>query len=99
MASVENSSYAEFAQRIVRAFAARVADGDIDALADLVELRDLLDQGIGDAVRALRSEPHLYSAQQIADRLGVTRQAVMKRWPVEDKSRIRRPGGQTTELR
>lgn len=94
MTPVENSSYAEFARRIVTAFAARIADGDIDALPDLLALHELIDKATDHAVEALRSEPHYYSAQQIADRLGVTRQAVMKRWPLTDPSKGRQPGGQ-----
>jgi hypothetical protein len=92
----ENAAYAEFASRIVCRFAKRVGEGDIDALPDLLALRDQLDRQTAEAVAALRAAPHYYSAAQIADRIGVTRQAVTQRWP---DTAARKPGGQPVDRR
>jgi hypothetical protein len=75
---VENDEYAAFVRRIIRAFARRVATGDVEALRDMVGLSALLDDAIGDAVKGLRA--HGYSWTEIADRLGITRQAAHQRW-------------------
>ena len=75
---VENDEYAAFVRRIIRAYARRVAAGDVEALTDMVGLASLLDQAITDAVTGLRG--HGYSWTEIADRLGITRQAAHQRW-------------------
>jgi DNA-directed RNA polymerase specialized sigma24 family protein len=75
---VENDEYAAFVRRIIKAFARRVATGDVEALRDMVALSTLLDEAIGDAVNGLRS--HGYSWAEIADRLGISRQAAHQRW-------------------
>ena len=75
---VENDEYAAFVRRIVRAYARRVATGDVEALADMVALSTLLDQAIDEAVTGLRA--HGYSWAEIAARLGITRQAAQQRW-------------------
>jgi hypothetical protein len=75
---VENDEYAAFVRRIVRAYARRVASGDVEALTDMVSLSVLLDEAIGDAVTGLRA--HGYSWAEIAQRLGITRQAAQQRW-------------------
>lgn len=75
---VENDQYAAFVARIVRAYARRVAAGDVEALADLVRLSCDVDTAIGQAVIGLRDFG--YSWSEIAARLGVTRQAAQQRW-------------------
>src|SRR5690242_5710797 len=75
---VENDQYAAFARRIVRAYARRVADGDIEALADLTTLAADVEAAIRVAVIGLRN--YGYSWADIALRLGVTRQAAQQRW-------------------
>jgi hypothetical protein len=75
---VENDEYAAFARRIIRAYAKRVATGDVEALADMVALAAILDDAIGHAVTGLRG--HGYSWADIAARLGITRQAAQQRW-------------------
>jgi hypothetical protein len=75
---VENDEYAAFVRRIIRAFARRVATGDVEALTDMVALSTQLDESIGDAVKGLRD--HGYSWAEIADRLGISRQAAHQRW-------------------
>lgn len=95
----ENDEYAAFARRVIAGFARRVGEGDLDSLPDLVGLRDQLDREIASAVAGLRAEPNLYSWRNIADTLGVTRQAAMQRWPDPDPARARRPGGQPGDRR
>jgi hypothetical protein len=75
---VENDEYARFVRRVVRAYARRVADGDIDALADMTRLATELDDAISQAVIGLRKAG--YSWAEIAVRLGVSRQAAQQRW-------------------
>jgi hypothetical protein len=75
---VENDEFAAFAHRIVRAYARRVADGDIEALADLTTLAADVEAAIRVAVIGLRNFG--YSWADIALRLGVTRQAAHQRW-------------------
>lgn len=90
----ENADYADFVRRVLERLGERVGEGDIDALPDLLALRDVVDREAAKAVAALRSHPHLYSWRQIGDRLGISRQAAMQRWPQQDKSQARQPGGQ-----
>ena len=75
---VENDEYAAFVRRIIKAFARRVASGDVEALRDMVALSALLDEAIDEAVTGLRG--HHYSWAEIADRLGISRQAAHQRW-------------------
>lgn len=75
---VENTEYAAFARRILRAYARRISAGDIDALADITTLAADIDNAIGQAVIGLRGAG--YSWAEIGLRLGVTRQAAQQRW-------------------
>ena len=75
---VENDEYAAFARRIVRAYARRVATGDIEALADMTTLAADIEAAIRVAVIGLRNFG--YSWADIAARLGITRQAAQQRW-------------------
>lgn len=75
---VENSEFAAFGRRIIRAAGRRIAAGDVEALPDLAALSADLDAAIGDAVTGLRAAG--YSWGEIASRLGVTRQAAHQRW-------------------
>ena len=75
---VETDEFAGFVRRIVRAYALRVADCDIEALRDLAKLAAEVDTAIGQAITGLR---HCgYSWADIAARLGITRQAAQQRW-------------------
>ena len=51
---VENDEYASFVRRVIRAYARRVAAGDVDALADMTGLATELDEAISQAVTGLR---------------------------------------------
>ena len=74
----ENDEYAAFALRILRAYARRVAHGDIEALTLMTDLADEIDSAISQAVKGLRAVG--YSWAEIGSRLGVTRQAAQQRW-------------------
>jgi hypothetical protein len=75
---VQNDDYAAFARRILRAYARRVADGDVDALIAMTGLAAEINTAIGQAVTGLR---HFgYSWADIGARLGITRQAAQQRW-------------------
>lgn len=75
---VENLDYAAFATRIIRAHGRRIAQGDIEALPDLLDLADELNAATSHAVTGLRAFG--YSWADIASRLGTTRQAAQQRW-------------------
>jgi hypothetical protein len=75
---VENDDYAAFARRILRAYARRVADGDVEALIAMTSLANEVDAAISQAVTGLRAFG--YSWAEIGSRLGITRQAAQQRW-------------------
>jgi hypothetical protein len=75
---VENDEYAAFLGRIVRAYARRVAAGDVEALTLMTGLSADLDDAIAQAVTGLRQFG--YSWADIGSRLGITRQAAQQRW-------------------
>jgi hypothetical protein len=75
---VENKDFNAFARRIIRAYGRRVAEGDVEALPELIQLSASVDEAITDAVKGLRS--YGYSWSEIADRIGLTRQAAQQRW-------------------
>jgi hypothetical protein len=75
---VENDEYAAFARRVLRAYARRVADGDVEALTLMLGLSAEIDDAIAQAVHGLRGFG--YSWAEIGSRLGITRQAAQQRW-------------------
>ncbi|WP_341718850.1 hypothetical protein QQG74_03470 [Micromonospora sp. FIMYZ51] len=75
---VENTEFAAFARRIIRAHGRRVATGDVEALRDLVALSTAIDEAITAAVIGLRAFG--YSWAEIGSRLGISRQAAQQRW-------------------
>jgi hypothetical protein len=75
---VENDEYAAFARRVLRAYARRIATGDVDAITDLNALSGEVETALGKAVIGLRLVG--YSWAEIGNRLGVTRQAAWDRW-------------------
>jgi hypothetical protein len=75
---VENDEYAAFARRVLRAYARRVADGDVEALTLMLGLSAEIDTAIAQAVTGLRGFG--YSWAEIGSRLGITRQAAQQRW-------------------
>jgi hypothetical protein len=75
---IENDDYAAFTRRVLRAYARRVATGDIEALTAMTGLAADIDTAIGHAVTGLRDFG--YSWAEIGSRLGITRQAAQQRW-------------------
>lgn len=75
---VENYDYAAFLRRVIRAYSRRIASGDIEAIGSLVALGRDIDTATQDAVDGLRAIG--YSWNDIAQRLGITRQAAQQRW-------------------
>jgi hypothetical protein len=75
---VENDEYAAFARRILRAYARRIAGGDIEALTLMTNLGTDVENAIRDAVIGLRGFGYPWA--DIGTRLGVTRQAAQQRW-------------------
>jgi hypothetical protein len=75
---VENDEYAAFARRVLRAYARRIADGDVEALTLMLGLAAEIDTAIGQAVSGLREFG--YSWAEIGSRLGITRQAAQQHW-------------------
>ena len=63
---VENDDYAAFARRILRAYARRIADGDVEALIAMTGLAAEIDTAIGQAVTGLRASG--YSWAEISTR-------------------------------
>lgn len=76
---VETTEYGKMVKRMIRAYSRRVADADDVDLAEMCELRDVLEQAIADAVRGQR-EHHGRSWGDVARGLGVTRQAAQMRY-------------------
>jgi len=66
-------------RRLILAVGKRVAVEDPDDLRFLSQLEHGLDQAWGLAVAGLRRSG--YTDGQIGDQLGITKQAVQKRWP------------------
>jgi hypothetical protein len=75
---VENDECAAFVRRVLRAYARRVGDGDVEALVLMANLADEIDTAIAEAVKGLRGCG--YSWAEIGARLGITRQAAQQRW-------------------
>lgn len=75
---VENDEYAAFTRRVMRAYARRIATGDIEALTPMNGLAAEVDNALSQAVTGLREFG--YSWAEIGSRLGVTRQAAQQRW-------------------
>jgi hypothetical protein len=76
--AIENDEYAAFVRRAIRAYSARVATGDIDAITTMAAIAADFDTAIHQAITGLRGQG--YSWADIAARLGVTRQAAQQRW-------------------
>ena len=77
---VENAAFDAFVRRILRAYARRVANGDIEALTALAALSSDVDTVTRLAVAGLRTTPYSYSWSEIADRLGISKQAAQQRY-------------------
>lgn len=76
--SVETPDYVAFARRIIRAAGRRVATGDDWELAELLSLRDEVEDAIAAGVAGQRAQGHSWA--YIAEGLGVTRQTAYERY-------------------
>lgn len=76
---VETPEYAAMVRRIILAHGRRVADADVEDLAELIELQATLDEAIAYAIRESRARWGR-SWADIARAAGVTRQAAYQRW-------------------
>lgn len=74
----ENDDFAAFTRRIMAAHGRRIGRGDVEGLRDLAALSRAADEALRMAVRSLKKDG--YSWGEIADRLGVTRQAAQQRF-------------------
>jgi uncharacterized protein YbjQ (UPF0145 family) len=77
-AVVENDEYTAFVGRVIRAYSRRVAAGDVDAIAAMIQTAADLDAAIHQAVLGLRRSG--YSWAEIGMRLAISRQAAQQRW-------------------
>ena len=75
----DTTDFASMMRRMIRAHGRRVADGDIEDLAELIGLADELDNVIRDTIHHMRHRQE-FSWAAIASATGVTRQAAQQRW-------------------
>jgi hypothetical protein len=75
---VETSSYLGFVRRVIVGAGRRVGRGDIEALTELVAVRDNLEEAIAVAVQGLRTFG--YSWADIGRVVGTTKQAAQQRY-------------------
>jgi hypothetical protein len=83
---VETPDFIKFAERVIRAAGRRVGEGDIDALPLLAGLRENIARAEDVAIAGLRAEG--YTLQEIADRLGVTYQAIQRRTRIHPQPEV-----------
>jgi hypothetical protein len=76
--TIETDAFLRMAARMLRAGGKRVSEGDAAELADLIALRNRLDDAILVAVAGLRQSGHTW--QEIGDATGTTRQAAIMKW-------------------
>lgn len=74
----DHSEYIAFTRRILRAMSKRIASADPEDLAEMLALRDELDDAIVRAVAGLRDNGYTWA--EIAVATGTTRQAAYARW-------------------
>jgi hypothetical protein len=75
----EAAEVGEAVRRMVAALARRAAEGDVLALAELLDVADAVREAGQTGVEGLRRTG--FSDAEIGRELGVTRQAVRQRWP------------------
>lgn len=78
--ATETTEYSRFARRIVSAYGRRIREnGDVESLAELVDLADDVNRTLAVVVTRLRDEQG-YSWTDVGHALGVTRQAAQQRF-------------------
>jgi len=78
----ETTDYADMMRRMMNAHGRRVADGDVEDLAELLEIQKHLSFVVALAVQGQR-ENHGRSWADIARAAGTSRQAAQKRWSTD----------------
>jgi len=81
MGGGDHSEYSAFIRRALRAYGRRVAAADVEDLAELLAVRDAVDEAITRAVAGLRAAGRSWG--EIAHATGTTRQAAQQRWGVK----------------
>lgn len=81
--SVETMPYIRGLERMVRAAGRRVAEADEPELAELVRLRDVVDESIRSAVDGWRRMGRSWS--EVGRALGITKQAAAQRFGHEEQ--------------
>lgn len=76
--SVETEDFLKMANRIIRAAAKRVGNGDEAELAGLAALRDQIETAVGDAIQAQLEQGKSWAKIGLA--LGTTRQGAFRRY-------------------
>lgn len=76
--TIDTATYIRFTARVIAGAGRRAAGSDQEELYQLLRLREVVDEAIVEAVRGLRTSGATW--QDIADAIGVTRQAAFKRW-------------------
>jgi hypothetical protein len=77
--SIETTEYAAFMRRCLRAHARRCVNGDVEDLAELIQLRAVLDEQIATVVHETRTR-HGRSWADIARATGTSRQRAYTKW-------------------
>lgn len=75
---VENDAYVEMMARCVKALGRRIASGDVEHVGKALELRQALDDAIGEGIRQLHASGESWS--RIGRAAGMTKQAAAQRW-------------------
>jgi len=75
---VETLDYLKMVERMVRAAAKRVGNGDEAELAVMALLRDQIETAVGDAIQSQLEQGKSWS--QIGNALGTTRQGAFRRY-------------------
>jgi hypothetical protein len=78
-APIEATDYAAMMRRMLKAHGRRVADADVEDLAELMELQPILEEAIAYAITESRAR-HGRSWTDIARAAGTTKQAAYQRW-------------------
>jgi hypothetical protein len=77
--SIETPEYAAMLRRMIRAYGRRVGEADDVDLAEMVAMREVLEEAIADAVAGQRAN-YDRSWAEVARGLGVSRQYAQRRY-------------------
>ena len=79
-----NAEFSQFVGRVIKAHGRRVAAGDVEGLAHMRQLSELLDEWLVTAAQGLHAEG--YSWAEIARPLGITKQAAHLRFAKKEQT-------------